>query len=122
MVEKIAKTPAKKTTVKTADKPVAAAKKPAVKKAAPAKAVTAKTVSVAATKKPAVKTTAAKKPAIKETVKDITIEIIVSDEQRYRMVSEAAYYRAESNNFKSDPLCDWMEAERDIEILLNTRR
>ena len=121
MVEKTAKTPAKKTTAKTVDKPVVA-KKPAVKKAAPAKAVTAKTASVAAAKKPAVKATAAKKPPIKEMSKDISIEIIVSDEQRYRMVSEAAYYRAESNNFKSDPLCDWMEAERDIEILLNTRR
>ena len=30
----------------------------------------------------------------------------VSDEQRYRMVAEAAYYRAESNQFKSDPLRD----------------
>ena len=45
--------------------------------------------------------------------------IILSDEQRYRMVAEAAYYRAESNQFKSDPLRDWIEAEKDIAALLN---
>ena len=43
----------------------------------------------------------------------------VSDEQRYRMIAEAAYYRAESNHFKSDPVRDWIEAEKDIAALLN---
>lgn len=117
MIEKTAKTPVKKTAVKAAAKPVTA-KKPAVKKVAPTKTATAKTATAKTVKKTAVKTTVSKKPQIK----DIMIEIIVSDGQRYRMVSEAAYYRAESNNFKSDPLCDWIEAERDIEILLNTKR
>ena len=42
----------------------------------------------------------------------------VSDEQRYRMIAEAAYYRAEQNNFNSDPLRDWVEAENDINALL----
>ena len=44
---------------------------------------------------------------------------VVSEEQRYRMIAEAAYYRAESCQFKSDPLRDWVEAERDIDALLN---
>lgn len=35
------------------------------------------------------------------------------------MIAEAAYYRAESFQFKSDPLRDWIEAERDIAILLS---
>jgi hypothetical protein len=42
----------------------------------------------------------------------------VSGEQRYRMIAEAAYFRAESRQFKSDPVRDWIEAERDIAILL----
>ena len=45
--------------------------------------------------------------------------MIVSDEQRYRMIAEAAYYRAESNQFKSDPVRDWIEAESDIAALLS---
>ena len=43
----------------------------------------------------------------------------ITAEQRYRMIAEAAYYRAESCQFKSDPLRDWIEAERDIAILLS---
>ena len=42
----------------------------------------------------------------------------ITAEQRYRMIAEAAYYRAETCQFKSDPLRDWIEAERDIAILL----
>ena len=45
-------------------------------------------------------------------------KIAVSDEQRYRMIAEAAYYLAESRHFKSDSLRDWIEAERDIATLL----
>ena len=45
--------------------------------------------------------------------------MIVTDEQRYRMVAEAAYYRAESNSFQSDPVRDWIEAEKDIAALLS---
>jgi hypothetical protein len=42
----------------------------------------------------------------------------ISDEQRYRMIAEAAYFRAESRNFQSDHVRDWIEAERDIALLL----
>ena len=95
-----AKTEAKKVVAKAAPKkaaPVAASKPAAAKKPAPAKAV--------APRKAAEK----KAPANTGTV---------SDEQRYRMIAEAAYYRAESCQFKSDPLRDWIEAERDIAVLL----
>ena len=37
------------------------------------------------------------------------------------MIAEAAYYRAESCEFKSDPLRDWIEAEKDIAILLSEK-
>ena len=42
----------------------------------------------------------------------------VTDEERYRMIAEAAYYRAESCQFKSDPIRDWIDAENDIAIIL----
>lgn len=89
-----AKTAAKAT---AADKPGVAKKAPVAKKAATANAATPR------------KTTEKKAPA--KTVK-------ITAEQRYRMIAEAAYYRAESCQFKSDPLRDWIEAERDIAILL----
>ena len=93
------------TTKEAATKPVASAKKPAAPKAAPA------------AKKPAASKASAtpKSTAAKAQTK----AIVVSDEQRYRMVAEAAYYRAESNQFKSDPLRDWIEAEKDINALLS---
>ena len=46
-------------------------------------------------------------------------EFVISDEQRYKMIAEAAYYRAESSQFQSDPVRDWIEAEKDIAALLN---
>ncbi len=93
----VAKAAPKKAAPVAASKPVAEKKPAAVKKPAPAKAAAPRT---AAEKKA---------PASAR---------IVGDEQRYRMIAEAAYYRAESCQFKSDPLRDWIEAERDIAILL----
>ncbi len=60
------------------------------------------------------KTGAPRKSATRKTAKPP-----ISDEQRYRMIAEAAYYRAESRQFKSDPLRDWIEAEKDIASLLS---
>lgn len=96
--------------------PKKAATKPVVKAAAkPVKAAAAKPAVAAAAKKPAAvkKPAAAKKPAVKAAK-----TAVLSDEQRYRMVAEAAYYRAEKNQFKSDPLRDWIDAENDISKLL----
>lgn len=107
-----------KATKKVAAKPAkanTASAKPEAKKAAPKAAATTKkpteTKPVEAAAKAAVKKAPAKKPA----------KVVISDEQRYRMIAEAAYYRAESRQFKSDPLRDWIEAERDISILLSER-
>ena len=88
----VTKAPAKKAKTVAESKPVAEKKPPVTKTASPRKA--------------AEKKVTAKGKA-------------VTDEQRYRMIAEAAYYRAESFQFKSDPLRDWIEAERDIAILLS---
>jgi len=43
-----------------------------------------------------------------------------SVEQRDYMIAEAAYYRAEKRGFDSgDPMQDWLEAEREIDCMLN---
>jgi hypothetical protein len=81
--------------------------KPAKADAADVKAK--KTATKKADPAPVKKAAAPRKSAAKKTV---------SDEQRYRMIAEAAYFRAESRHFKSDPVRDWIEAERDIAILL----
>ncbi|MEI7429502.1 MAG: DUF2934 domain-containing protein [Betaproteobacteria bacterium] len=126
MAEKIAKTK----TVKAVTKPAVAATKPVAKKTAvkaavaapksvakaPAAAAKPATTKPAATKPVAVKKPPAAKPAAK---KPASKAMIVTDEQRYRMVAEAAYYRAESNQFKSDPVRDWIQAESDIATLLS---
>lgn len=40
-------------------------------------------------------------------------------QQRYFMISEAAYYRAERRGFQGgDPVADWLEAEAEIETML----
>jgi outer membrane biosynthesis protein TonB len=101
MAETTTKAPAKKPAAKPA--PKAAVTKPVEKKAPAAK------------KAPAVNKPVAAKPAAKNT----TVAMTVSAEQRYRMIAEAAYYRAESNHFKSDSVRDWIEAESDIAALLS---
>jgi len=93
----VAKAAPKKAASVAASKAVTEKKPAAVKKPAPAKAAAPR------------KAVAKKAPANTGTV---------SNEQRYRMIAEAAYYRAESCQFKSDPLRDWIEAERDIAVLL----
>jgi hypothetical protein len=102
-------TPAKKTATKAtkaAKASVVDAKAKVVKKAEPAKA------PVPAKKTPA--------PKVSKTASKASVgkKIVISDEQRYRMIAEAAYYLAESRHFKSDSLRDWIEAERDIALLL----
>jgi hypothetical protein len=93
-----------------ATKPAAAIAKPAVKKPAAIAKPAAKVAAVV--KKPAVAKPAAKTPSKSKVM-------IVSDEQRYRMVAEAAYYHAERNQFKSDHVRDWIDAEREIAALLS---
>ena len=115
----MAETSPKASPKKAATKAVAA--KPAAEKPAtvakPKAAVKPVAAAPAAAKPAATKKVPAAKPAAKSVVKGI----VLSDEQRYRMVAEAAYYRAEKNLFKSDPLRDWIDAENDINTLLNSK-
>ena len=106
MAETTSKAAPKKTAGKAATVKAPAAAKPATASKAAPKPSPAKTPS----KKTAVK----KAPA--------TASVVVTEEQRYRMIAEAAYYRAESNQFKSDPIRDWIDAEKDISILLSGTR
>ncbi|MFA7239258.1 MAG: DUF2934 domain-containing protein [Sulfuricellaceae bacterium] len=108
----------KTTGKKTAD---AAEVKPVEKKAASAKKPVA---AKAAEKKPAAETAAAKKAAPAQAAENTPVAeaVEITAEQRYRMVAEAAYYRAESNQFMSDPVRDWIEAESDIAALLGEKK
>lgn len=46
----------------------------------------------------------------------------VTAEERYRMIAEAAYFRAEKRGFVGDDLAeDWLQAEREIDRLLQAR-
>lgn len=106
----VAKKPAAK---KAAAKPVA--------KAAPAKAASSKpaakpVVSAKAKgdKAPAVKSAPAKSKAAKGNG-----ATPITPEQRYRMICDAAYYRAERRGFiGGNPAEDWTAAEAEIDGLL----
>lgn len=74
-----------------------------------AKTTTKKTTTAAAKAAPK---SAAKAPSRKSTGN-------VTPEQRYCMIAEAAYFRAESRGFEGgDPSQDWVEAEAQIDALL----
>jgi predicted dinucleotide-binding enzyme len=122
----MAETSTKASPKKAVTKPVVASAKPEVKKPATSAKPAAKTAAAsvkpavkepAVVKKPATAKAAVAKPAAKTAVASKVM--IVSDEQRYRMVAEAAYYHAERNQFKSDHVRDWIDAERDIAALLS---
>ncbi len=107
--------PKKTATKKAATEPIVASTKPEAKKPATASAKPTVKEPVVI-KEPAAAKSAKAKPATKTTVSSKVM--IVTDEQRYRMIAEAAYYRAERNQFKSDHVRDWIDAERDIAALL----
>lgn len=101
---------AKSTTSKTGKtvKKEAAPKAPAAPKAKAApKAPAAKPVAAAAS---ASKPIAAKAPAGQKTI---------SAQERYHMIDEAAYYRAEKSGFQVDPHSNWLAAEQEINELLS---
>jgi hypothetical protein len=63
----------------------------------------------AATKKKTVRKSAAKKGGRK----------VLTPEERYRLVAEAAFLKAESRGFVGgDPVEDWLAAEQEVEDLL----
>ncbi len=49
-----------------------------------------------------------------------TIPTSISHEERAQMVAEAAYFRAMSRGFQNgSPEGDWIEAEKDVEVMLS---
>lgn len=95
-----------KATKSTASAKVAEKAKPVAKKAPAAKAAAPKSATMET--KPAAKRTS-KKPA-----KGVT------PEQRYLMICEAAYYKAERRGFSPEnEIQDWLDAEAEINSLLN---
>ncbi|MFA6904138.1 MAG: DUF2934 domain-containing protein [Gallionellaceae bacterium] len=113
-------------------------KKPATKKVAAGTLVTAKTAAVTTAKKPAAKTPAKKpvvkkevlpkpaaeegKPARKPAVKKSAPKqnaVAVSPEQRYQMISIAAYFKAERRGFAGGyEMQDWISAEAEVDAML----
>jgi hypothetical protein len=42
----------------------------------------------------------------------------ITGEERHRMIAKAAYGRAERTGFRSDPIENWLVAEREVDALL----
>jgi hypothetical protein len=98
--------------------------KKTVKKEAAPKAVAVKKAPVAAAKaavpaKAPVKAPAKAAAPVKAAAPAKKAKPAVSNEERHRMVAEAAYYLALKKGFGvSDPVSDWAEAEAQIAALL----
>jgi len=109
----VKKAAAKKTTVKKkAVAKKAAAQKPVPKKTTAKKAAAKKT---AAKKKTAPK----KKAAAKKSARANKSVPTITHEQRWRMVAEAAYHRAEQRHFATGKETeDWLAAEAEIDAKL----
>jgi exo-beta-1,3-glucanase (GH17 family) len=94
----------KKTTVKKAVEKNAAVKAVTAKEVAP-KAVTK---NAAAPKAVSTKAVSAKKE------KTVASQAPVQSEDRYRQIEMEAFLMAEKDNFKADPLCYWIAAEKKV--------
>lgn len=112
---------AKPATVSKTVKPVVAATtasaKPVAAKPAASKTSAVKASKPAAAKKTTEKTAApAKKPAApKKTASKMTVTL----EQRYKMICDAAYFKAEKRGFSPEnETQDWLDAEAEINKML----
>jgi hypothetical protein len=45
----------------------------------------------------------------------------VSADERRRLITEAAYFRANERGFGSDPIGDWLVAEKEVDAALSRR-
>ncbi|MEJ2553670.1 MAG: DUF2934 domain-containing protein [Gammaproteobacteria bacterium] len=89
---------------------------------APAKKVTVKSRGKKAAATGARKTIAKAKAKKTNTPKEAAPSQTVTPEERWRMVAEAAYLRAERRGFSGgNPTDDWLAAEAEIETLLTKR-
>ncbi len=101
------------------EKPKVSKKKSvAKKKASPKKAAKKKTVTKkAATKKAVKKKSAKKKDAAAKSIK----KPVITMQQRYEYIAEAAYYRAEARGFQGDSTQDWLDAEAEVDALYQVK-
>jgi len=97
-----------KSTTSKKSKPVKKEAAPAAPKAAP-KAAAPKVVA------PKAKAPVATAPA---PAKAKSSQKTISAQDRYHMIDEAAYYRAEKSGFQVDPHANWIAAEEEINELL----
>lgn len=97
-------------------KKAATGKKATFQGAAPTESSSKKTAPRAAAKKAA----AQKKPAARRTTGKSAGA--VSAEERYRMIQEAAYLRAEREGFHCDPYQCWLSAEAEVDARLASSR
>jgi hypothetical protein len=56
------------------------------------------------------------------TTVDKNIGKFIGQEERQKMIAEAAYLRAKEKAFSSDPVADWLEAEKEIERKLEGQK
>ncbi len=103
-----------------ADDEIKTTKKAATKKTAKKAGVTKKAATKkVATKKAVTKKAATKKVAKKKVAASAPTGAPVSAEERYKMIQEAAYYKAESRGFEPGwEQQDWADSEREIDNLL----
>jgi len=68
------------------------------------------------------KAAARKKAASKGTGKKAGLEIQTSPEERFRLIQETAYLKAEREGFNSDPSDCWLVAEAEVDARLTSSR
>ena len=79
-------------------------------------AAAAKATTAVPAKNPTKAATAARKPRNGKAPRELSAEL------RREMIAEAAYLRAERRGFSAgDPTEDWLEAEREVDLLLAER-
>ena len=75
----------------------------------------------ATAERPKTKPRARKAQSTSTSKSTVLTQTTVDADQKHQMVSEAAYYIAEKRGFTNgDPVDDWIEAETQIESLLET--
>ena len=99
----------KTTTAKKAPKGKMALTASAVAAAAAASAAPAPQKRAPVAAAPKKKAVAAAKPAPAKTI---------SPEERFKMIEQAAYFRAEKHGFQVDPQANWIAAEKEVDAIL----
>lgn len=104
----------RRTTARGADKNAGNRKKSSSQRASKNAGNSKDTAPTATAKKAA----AGKKSAPRRASKKVAPKGPISPEERYRMIQEAAYFRAEREGFECDPWRCWLVAEAEIDARL----